>query len=101
MADYAVVAMANPHVLRVTLSAEDGMTFDMTHISKVILGVRAPHTVTLWQTRIISQTTTELVVEHPFVDGDLKLQGEYRLLPNLETPRGVVLASIIDMWVYT
>lgn len=100
MSDYASVGMTSPHVLRVTITPSPGQSFDMTHVSQVILGVQAPDRVTLWDAIIVSQTAASMVIEKPFFEGDLLLQGEYKLVPNLNTPNGFVQGSPIHMWVY-
>lgn len=41
-----------------------------------------------------------MVIEKPFFEGDLLLQGEYKLVPNLNTPNGFVQGCPIHMWVY-
>lgn len=100
MSDYAVVGMASPHVLRLTIAPETGASFDLTNVSSVVLGVKAPDRITLWDARIVSQSLTSIVVEHPFFAGDLLVPGEYKLVPNLVTPSGYVQGCPAHMWVY-
>lgn len=100
MSDYAVVGMTNPHVLRLTITPEAGQSYDLTNVSSVVLGVKAPDRITLWDVIIVSQGLDSIIVERPFFAGDLVLPGEYKLVPNLLTPSGYVQGCPVHMWVY-
>lgn len=93
----------SPNGIEITVERRSA-SLDMTTVVSVLFRVRKPDASEVeWVATIALATTTKIVLRYGLLAGDLPIEGEYSVLPVLQTAGGDYFAvaasfSVVEYW---